>query len=198
MRVLLVNLVELLRFKLWRLAGFLGASWQGVRISEGAHISPRARFGPGVFLGRVEIGSDVTVGEGTYINGGIIKSARIGCFCSLAQQINIGPTDHDYALPSTSSTLLPQGAPKPPPVIGHDVWISARVVILRGVTIGDGAVIGAGVVVNRDIPPYSIVVGVPARVIRPRFPRAADRAAAEAFLKARLPQAPEAGHGPIR
>lgn len=53
--------------------------------------------------------------------------------------------------------------------IGNDVWIGANVTILRGVHIGDGAVIGANTLVNKDIPPYAIVVGCPARVIKYRF-----------------------------
>ncbi len=55
-------------------------------------------------------------------------------------------------------------------VIGHDVWIGYEAVILSGVTIGDGAIIGTRAVVTRDVPPYTIVGGVPARPIRRRFP----------------------------
>lgn len=55
-------------------------------------------------------------------------------------------------------------------VIGNDVWIGYEAVILAGVTIGDGAVIGARAVVTKDVPPYAIVGGVPTRVIRSRFP----------------------------
>lgn len=54
-------------------------------------------------------------------------------------------------------------------VIGNDVWIGCRAVIMAGVTIGDGAVIGSGAVVTKDIPPYAIVGGVPAKIIRYRF-----------------------------
>lgn len=55
-------------------------------------------------------------------------------------------------------------------VIGNDVWIGHGAVIVPGVTVGDGAVVGANAVVTRDVAPYMIVAGVPARVIRPRFP----------------------------
>lgn len=54
--------------------------------------------------------------------------------------------------------------------IGHDVWIGHGAVIMPGVTIGNGAVVGANGVATRDVPPYTIVAGVPAKVLRPRFP----------------------------
>jgi hypothetical protein len=57
-------------------------------------------------------------------------------------------------------------------VIGNDVWLGASCLVLKGVTIGDGAVVAAGAVVTKDVPPYAIVGGVPARVIRYRFPDA--------------------------
>ena len=55
-------------------------------------------------------------------------------------------------------------------VIGNDVWIGYEAVVLAGVTVGDGAIIGARALVTKDVPPYTIVGGVPARIIRRRFP----------------------------
>ena len=54
-------------------------------------------------------------------------------------------------------------------IIGNDVWIGANAIILPGVTVGDGAIIGAGAVVTRDVPPYAIMVGVPAKILKYRY-----------------------------
>ncbi|CAN0462886.1 unnamed protein product, partial [Laminaria digitata] len=63
--------------------------------------------------------------------------------------------------------------------IGHDVWIGHGVTVTAGVTIGDGAVVGAGAVVTRDVAPYTVVGGVPARVIKHRFDAAQSEALQE-------------------
>ena len=62
-------------------------------------------------------------------------------------------------------------AEKKPIVIGNDVWIGARAMVIDGVKIGDGAIVGAGAVVTKDVPSYAIVGGVPAKFIRWRFPK---------------------------
>ena len=70
----------------------------------------------------------------------------------------------------TDIPMMEQGFEEERPVyIGNDVWIGDRALILPGVHIGDGSIIAAGAVVTKDVPPYSIVAGVPARKIRDRF-----------------------------
>ena len=111
----------------------------------------------------------------------------MGKFCSVSWNVSIGGADHDHSRVTTHSFLYsdefglkPEDEPgydrfAEPCVVGNDVWIAANVCICRGVRIGDGAVIGAGAVVTTDVEPYTIVAGVPARVVRRRFD---DRTAA--------------------
>jgi acetyltransferase-like isoleucine patch superfamily enzyme len=110
----------------------------------------------------------------------------IGSFCSFAPGVNIlANVDHALERPSTypfRTLLFAESDPKGNPggfnadavtkgsiTIGHDVWVGQSALILSGVSIGTGSVIGAGAVVSRSIPPYSIAVGNPARVVRRRF-----------------------------
>jgi virginiamycin A acetyltransferase len=140
-----------------------------------------ATLGHKVRLGRqVEVTSLVSIGDHSYINDGTrLGIARIGRFCSIAYHCSIGLHEHPLDLASTSPRLygtenvLGQPAARAdlhsPVVIGDDVWIGSNAVVKQGVQIGTGAVIAAGAVVTRDVPPYAIVVGVPARVARMRF-----------------------------
>lgn len=110
-----------------------------------------------------------------------IVKCKIGAFCSIAENVLIGGAQHPLNWVSTSpvfynvsggtgshlgSLTIPEVRET---VIGSDVWIGARAIIMQGITIGDGAVIGAGAIVTKDVPPYAIVGGVPAKIIRFRF-----------------------------
>lgn len=114
------------------------------------------------------------IGAHTYLRSNIqLKSfVSIGRFCSIARGVICGPPNHSVNGISTYSVFKHADAArdKSAPVIGNDVWIGNNAIIMRGVTIGDGAVIAAGAVVTRDVRPYEIVAGVPARPVRFRIP----------------------------
>lgn len=109
---------------------------------------------------------------------------RIGKFCSIADGVRFVFGGHRVDLISTFPfrALCFGGTPhadalsKGDIVLGNDVWIGANAIILSGVTIGDGAVVAAGAVVTRDLAPYAVVGGVPAKLMKMRF--AADQIAA--------------------
>lgn len=103
----------------------------------------------------------------------------IGNFCSIASGVRFIFGNHavDTVTTFPLRTMLlgsrlhnVDAVSRGPITVGHDVWIASDSLVLSGVTIGDGAVIGAGSVVTRDVPPYSLSAGIPARHIRHRFP----------------------------
>lgn len=121
---------------------------------------------------------------GLYTHGGcfipelIDKYTKIGRYCSIARPIRIMNRNHPMEFKSTHALFFDpflKFAKKDlieyiPLTIGNDVWIGHNAIIMPHVkNISDGAVIGAGAVVNKDVPPYAIVVGNPARVVRYRF-----------------------------
>ena len=152
---------------------------------EGMGVSPRARIGRRAIVRRgSEVGADVVLGDFSYISGprSYVEAARIGKFCSIARQVVIGPGNHDLSGVTThpfpvspdcgglaTSAKQETQTQKAPPIIGNDVWIGMNAIIMRGVTIGDGAVVAANSVVTRDVEPYTIVGGVPARPLKRRF-----------------------------
>lgn len=144
-------------------------------VSYKAHLSATSEIAADVF-----IGAYTSIGAYTYIQRGTeILSANIGNFCSIGTDCHIGMYAHPTENVSTSSRLYLKildcsdyynDIPKPA-VIGHDVWIGSNSTILGGVKIGNGAVIGAGAVVTKDVLPYAVVGGVPAKLIKYRFCR---------------------------
>ena len=115
------------------------------------------------------------IGDYTYIGEYCsISNATVGKYCSIGARCSIGGWQHDYKKLSTSPRvyreILNQGYHDQimQVTIGNDVWIGDNVVVLKG-NIGDGAVIGAGSVVTKDVPPYAIVASNPARIIKYRF-----------------------------
>lgn len=109
---------------------------------------------------------DVMIGNYTRIglHNTVIGPVTIGDHVNLAQGITVTALNHNFSNPS--QCIDKQGISTKPVVIEDDVWIGANAVVLPGVTIGQHSVVAAGAVVNRDVPSYSLVAGVPAKVIR--------------------------------
>ena len=132
------------------------------------------------------------IGANSYISGEVSIADRentvIGKFCSIAEGVCIGPSFHPTSRISThpftylcdeerkyGEIVTPTDKVRPyngckAVTIGNDVWIGRNAIVMDGVTVGTGAVIGAAAVVTIDVPPYAIVAGVPAKIIRYRFP----------------------------
>ena len=109
---------------------------------------------------------DVTIGNHTRIgiHCTVIGPVCIGNNVNLAQGITVSALNHNFE--DTTRRIDEQGISTKPVVIGDDVWIGANAVILPGVTIGQHVVVAAGAVVTKDVPDYSLVAGVPAKVIK--------------------------------
>ena len=112
---------------------------------------------------RVKIGQFAFLGRGCELD--CTRSIVIGDRSLIGPNVFI--TDHHHNI-RRDSLISEQGCSSRPVVIGNDVWIGTKAVILPGVTVHDGAVVGAGAVVTRDVPPYEIWGGVPARKIKER------------------------------
>ena len=140
-----------LRRSLWRLAGIdVG---RNACICGGGWI-----YGPGV----VRIGDDSWLSPGTTIYSHPDVSISIGKRCDLGHEVCLVPGTHQIG----NATRRAGEGTAGPIAIGDGCWVGARVVILGGVTIGAGAVVAAGSVVTADVPPNSLVAGVPAKVRR--------------------------------
>lgn len=115
-------------------------------------------------------GPEVSIGDrsGIGINCEMYGPVSIGNDVMMGPEVVVYTSGHKFDI--TDISMMDQGFTEIKPVtIGNDVWIGRRVIIMPGVTIGDGCVIGAGAVVTKDIPPYSVAGGVPAKVIKSRL-----------------------------
>ena len=151
-------------------------------LSPQAHINPRS--------GAISIGARTTIALGAIVQGNVVLGddasvqaysilvgygseespkgqIRIGNGVRIAPHVMMIAANHVFSDPDRP--IHGQGLDYAPIVVEDDVWIGGRVNVVAGVTIGQGAVIGAGAVVTIDIPPYSVAVGVPARIIKSRL-----------------------------
>jgi acetyltransferase-like isoleucine patch superfamily enzyme len=153
----------------------------------------RNRLGPDVVLEApctisraVNLKSHLRVGAYTVFTDsrfeGYVGNVEVGRYCSIAYGVNIGMFKHPTDWLGTTTLQYLKGHVKgarpvetcpfeyePTTFIGNDVWIGVGATLIDGVKVGDGAIVAAGAVVTKDVPPYAIVGGVPAKIIRYRF-----------------------------
>lgn len=152
-------------------AGVMGlGTWLALRsrrhtASKNLTLELPSKPGNGDFRGECKLGAY------SYVNGASrFYSTEIGRFCGIGMHVLIGGPEHSldrlsihpFSYSRRSQEILPTR-------IGNDVWIGAYAYIRRGVKVGDGAVVGAHTIVTKDVPPYAVVVGSPARILRFRF-----------------------------
>lgn len=161
-----------------------GARVRGSRLAEGVSVGggsivERCAIGRGCAIGRNNVISNSALGAGTSTQGNTtIRFCEVGRYCAIAWNVTIGAPNHDmrrlamaeldYVFPEEGHEHLASfdelGCS-----VGNDVWVAAGAHVLRGACVSDGAVVAANAVVTRDVPPYAVVAGVPARVVSYRF-----------------------------
>lgn len=134
-------------------------------------VSPTAYIHPAA-----EVAKDLVADEYAFVALGckIDPGVHIGRYSMLARLVAIVGDDHVWDVPGTPMEFTGR-PPQSRTVIGDDVWIGYGALVRRGVTIGRGAIVGAHAVVTKNVPPYTVVAGVPAIAIAERFPDADDR-----------------------
>jgi len=146
------------------------------RLERRNELHPTCQVTPGADLSRCRLGPHVNVDLGCDM-----ADVSVGAFSQIASGVVVAPrnhilgnfTIHDFPYErGQGEHVFPDGLweGRFRVRIGRDVWIGTRAIVLHGVEIGDGAIVGAGAVVTRSVPPFAIVAGNPARILRPRFP----------------------------
>lgn len=180
------------RYKYWSFAKGLRKGKN--HISPDSCIAKSSKISESTAIGKVNVGERCII-HGAFISGQVsisdntslwgpgihviahINPITIGKFCSIAHGVTIQEYNHDPSRVTSyfiqknvfGENMVKDIVSKGGIQIGNDVWIGAKATILSGVTIGTGAVIGANCVIAKDVPPYAIMVGNPAKLLRYRF-----------------------------
>ena len=156
------------------------------RISSFSFISANVEVDKTAYIYRGVKAKHAKIGAHSYIAANTdIENAVIGKYCSIADHCRVGMSGHSLSYLSTSpiftqtvnalqerwieKNVFEHKSEDETAILGNDVWVGSHVLINGGVKVGDGACIAAGAVVVKDVPPYAIVGGVPAKLIRYRF-----------------------------
>lgn len=171
-----------------------------MRLSEQPTVHERvsltnAQLGPWTEVGSDSVLENVVLGAYSYTQPfGIFQNTVVGKFANIAAQVRIGPTMHPmdrptlhhftyrrtfYDLADTDDEAFFAWRKAQVAFVGHDTWIGHGAIIMPGVTVGDGAIVGSGAVVTKNVAPFTVVGGVPAKVIKRRF----DEKTAEALTE---------------
>ncbi len=153
---LLVHRLRISRMK--GRGGFHFATGPHLAVARGADVRPPHYL---------ELGHHVSIGK----NFTCEADLRVGNYVLISSNVSIIGKDHPFDDPTKTVYTQPR-VDHSPVTIGSDVLLGYGTIVVGPVTIGDGCIIGAGAVVTRDLPPYTICMGVPAKPIRPRYPQA--------------------------
>ena len=188
-----MNLLHLLCHKIlagaWRYLRRISLKRNNIRIDKDVYFNCDTIFGSNIWIHNSTNINSSSIGSYTYVqHNSVLQRCKIGCFCSIGDNVKVLSATHptntfvstspvffstekQCLVSFTNSQLFNEyrRVGDYTVEIGNDVWIGSSAIILGGVKIGDGAIIAAGALVNRDVPAYSIVAGVPAKVIKLRF-----------------------------
>lgn len=171
-------LVKKLKHQLYKTKTFLLYRKKGVKLNwkadaSGSRLDYGAIISHHASVVHSSVGKYSSIGRYTKVN-----YCDIGKFCSISWDVTIGATNHPVNnitthafpyVPYAGDFVKENTQHKVRTLVGNDVWIGCNSVIVPGVKIGNGAIVGAGSVVTKDVPPYAIVAGVPAKIMRYRF-----------------------------
>ena len=160
------------------------------------------RAGPGFYCGTGAFfrgGEDIRIGRNVFFGLGVHISApcEIGDDVLFASRVAIVGGDHRFDLPGVAMNASGRAEVRPV-VVDTEAWVGHGAILMSGIRVGRGAIVAAGSVVTKDVPPCEIWGGVPARCLRPRFPDPADRQRHLAWLDSRTPGAASSPSGEVR